>query len=168
MLSMYYAGATSDTVDNVLFGPSLGVQGQLGSRFAASFNVSWVGKANFDYHNGVIRGAVSYVPIELLLGYVIIQNKYVDLSIFSGFSIGFSIIQTSSSSLQLQRTDLYFDPWVKMRLDATIFAYGPLAIYMNLGVVFPIIKDVLENSDVEMYRQDWIMPEMGIGLQLWI
>jgi hypothetical protein len=132
------------------------------------FNVSWVGTAQFNYNNGVINGAVSYVPIELLFGYVLLQNKHIDLTFFSGFSIGFSIIQTSSSTLQLQRTDLYFDPWVKTRVDATIFAYGPLAIYVNLGVVFPIIKDVLKNSDVEVYHQDWIMPEMGLGLQLWI
>ena len=168
VLAMYYAGATSDSVDNVLFGPSIGVQGLLGPRFAALFNVSWVGTAKFDHSNGMIKGAVSYVPIELLFGYVILRNKIVDLSVFSGFSIGFSIIQTSSQDLQLQRTDLYFDPWVKARLDATIFAYGPLAIYINLGVVFPIIKDVLKNDDVEVYHQDWIMPEMGIGLQLWM
>ncbi len=168
LLAMYYAGATSDTVDNILFGPSLGIQGLLGPRFVAMFNVSWVGTARFDYNNGDIKGGVSYVPIELLFGYVFLQNKHVDLSFLSGFSIGFSIIQTSSSSLQVQRTDLYFDPWVKTRLDATIFAYGPLAIYVNLGVVFPIIKDVLKNGEVEVYRQDWIMPEMGIGLQLWI
>ncbi len=168
VLAMHYAGATTDTVDNVLFGPSLGVQGLFGARFATLFNVSWVGTAKFDHNNRAIKGAVSYVPIDLLFGYVILRNKYVDLTVFSGFSIGFSIIQTSSQELQLQRTDLYFDPWVKARLDATIFAYGPLAIYINLGVVFPIIKDVLKNADVEVYHQDWIMPEMGIGLQLWM
>jgi hypothetical protein len=167
-LGLYYAGTITDTVDDLLLGPLINIEGLLAPRVIVSFSIGWVGNARFNHAATQVKGSISYVPVNILFGYVMFANKYADISVLGGVSTGFSIIKTSSPVSDSRRTDFYFDPWLEAGFNAAIFAYGPLAIYLRVGVAFPIIRDVLENGGTEVYRQDWIMPFGGVGVQLWL
>jgi hypothetical protein len=168
-LASVYLGTGSDSVNDFLLGPTVGIQALLGPKFATSLNAGWVGTGNFDYESddGVgIKGVVSYVPFELLFGYVPLSHHIVDLTIFGGISTGFSVFKITSSSKQ--ETYFYFDPWILVRAEVTLHIYGPLAMYVNGGVDLPIRRDVFTNYGEEVFRQDLVIPSFGLGLQLWI
>ncbi len=167
-VTMYYVGAVNDANSDFLVGPRIIVQGLLGPRFVAYFSAGWVGTGNFDSQTGEVKGKMTHVPIDLSFGFNIFSRHFVSMTLFSGISAGFSVFQTTSTSSNKQRVDMYFDPWVQHHLEITVHVYGPLAVYFSGGAAFPIVRDVLKNDNIEVYRQDWVMPQVDIGLQLWI
>jgi hypothetical protein len=167
-LALQYLGTVNNDMNAFLVGPFASIQGLLGKRIVGSLSAGWVGTGAYENLELGIKGKASHIPIDLLFGVVMVSSKRFSLSALLGISTGFSIFQTTSRFSERQRTDVYFDPSVKVGLEATLQVYKPLAIYINGGVSFPIRIDVLQSQGQEVYRQDWIIPVMGIGLQLWI
>jgi hypothetical protein len=149
-----------------LFGPRIGLEGLLGPRLVGSISLGWVGTGNFDTRTAGVKGSVSEVPLELDFGFLALSLKPIEIVIKSGVSAGFSIYQTTSSTTGSRRTDTFFDPIVEVQLEFTVVIYGPVAGCINGGVGFPIVRDILENNGTEVYRQDWIVPLVGVGLKL--
>ncbi|MCP4676522.1 MAG: hypothetical protein GY854_13610 [Deltaproteobacteria bacterium] len=168
-LNVLYLGAVNDKVSDFLVGPRVGVQGLLGPRFIVSFSAGWIGKGSFENKSaGVSEGSISYVPLELLFGFALLSRPRVDIALFSGISTGFSTYKTSSSISNRQQLDVLFDPQIIANLEIIIHIYGPLSMYVNGGAAFPVTHDVLEINGNKVYRQDWVLPLMGVGVQLWI
>ncbi len=164
-----YLGAVNDKVSDFLVGPRVGVQGLLGPRFVVSFSAGWMGKGSFKNNSaGISEGSISHVPLKLLFGYALLSRTGVNITLFSGISTGFSIFQTSSSITSQRRVDVLFDPLIIADFEIIIHIYGPLSVYVDGGAAFPIVHDVLENNGNEVYRRDWVLPLIGLGLQLWI
>jgi hypothetical protein len=165
-LAIHYLGAASNGKGDFLFGPRIGVEGFLGPRFVGSISAGWVGTGSFDDRTAAAKGTVSQVPLELLFGFLAVRHPQVGLVINGGVSVGFSIYRTSSSIIDSRRSDTFFDPVVEVQLELTVVIYGPIAGFVYGGLGFPIVRDILENNGDPVYRQDWIVPLVGIGLKL--
>ena len=167
-LALNILGAVNHKAAGLLLGPHIGIHGLLGPRFMGSFSVTWVGNGRFRHGESELSGTVSHMPISLLLGYMPLQHRIVSMTISAGISTGFTVFQTSTPLSKGQRTDVFFDPWLQAMVHTVFTIYDPLAFYLDVGANFPVVKDVLENAGEKVYYQDWLMPFLGVGLQLWL
>lgn len=169
-LASSYLGTGSNYVNDFLLGPTVGIQAFLGPRFVTSLAAGWMGAGSFKHEtsDGIdIEGVVSYVPFELLFGFVPLSTRILDLTILGGISTGFSILKITSSIGPTEYV-FNFNPWILARLEVTLHIYGPLAMYVNGGAGLPISRDQVTNMGVEIFLQDLVIPAFGLGLQLWI
>ncbi|MCP4606172.1 MAG: hypothetical protein GY847_37610 [Proteobacteria bacterium] len=171
-LTIIYLGAIHEGMSDFIVGPRIGVQGLLGPRFVALFSAGWVGTGEFSKEEGEngspgVNGSISHVPFDLLFGYIPFFRPRIGMGVFAGISTGFVVFKTLIS--ERNHIDVLFDPWIQFRIELTFPIYGPLAAYINGGTAITIRQDRLElaNYGDEVYYQDWIMPIINVGLQLW-
>ena len=165
-LEFTYLGMATDSISDFLAGPRIGVQVLLSPRFVASFQAGWLGTGHYEDQKLGIEGAVSHVPLELFFGYVPFENRIVSVKIMGGLSAGFTVYQTTSVTMNERRTDFLFDPWFALRVGLDVTLFGPLAAYLDAGMAFFMLRDTLENNREKVYIQDWILPVVGVGIQL--
>lgn len=167
-LTMYYLGLTSGYIEGLLIGPAAGINGLLGPRFLASLSTGWMGSGRFEDDFSRTKGTVSYIPINIIFGYIVLRRNILNLSILAGISAGFALYQSQSAGAESQRTFVFFDPQLQGGLDFSFQLFGPLAFYINSFFSFPVRIDVLQNNGHTVYKQDWIIPVVGGGLRLQI
>jgi hypothetical protein len=127
-----------------------------------------MGSGRFEDDLTRTKGTVSYIPINILFGFLLLNKNILNLSIFAGISTGFAFYQSQSAGAESQRTNVFFDPHLQGGLDFSFEFFGPLSFYINSFFTFPVRIDVLQNNGHTVYKQDWIIPVVGCGLRLQI
>ena len=150
--------------DDFIAGPRLLLEGKVAKRVVASIGAGWAGWGDFGV--GEVDGSVSVLPIDVMLGFLILPARVVELSIHSGFSVGFSLYRTTRDDEH--RVDALFDPCGQAIARAVFHIYGPWALYVDGGAAFVFIHDELKNNGEVIYRQDWVLPYFTLGVQFWL
>ncbi len=176
-LDMAYLGLSNQYLNDFIVGPKLALQGLLGPRFVVLFGAGWMGTGDVDTtipwdHSVRVTGTASHMPLDLLFGYCILRKPRLSTALLGGVSAGFAFYKFESNISDRSKNYLYFDPWIQAKLEISLHIYGPLAVYFNAGVAFPLLRDVFEENiadyeDVKVYSQDWMIPLFSIGVQLW-
>jgi len=152
------------SADALALGPSVAVEGMLAPRFLASLSLGWAGVPDF-FGEGV-RGRVQFVPLDLDLGYAIYHGNAIELSAWTGLTMGFAVYSAESSSgADPQRTDVLFEPGARASLRVSFALAGPLFGYVRGGVMVPFVHDEIENRGAAVYEASWIVPSFEVGLQ---
>jgi len=159
-LGVYRIGAS----DDFIAGPRLLLEGAFAKRLVASIGAGWAGWAEFT--KGEVDGSSSLMPLDVMLGCLILPGNIVELSVHAGFSVGFSLYRTTRDDEH--RVDALFDPWGQAALRAIFHIYGPWALYVDGGAAFVFVRDSLQNNGAEIYKQDWVLPYFTLGFQFWL
>lgn len=161
-LELGLAGFHLAAVDALVAGPRLRVEGLAAPRLTVSASLGWAGTAS--YSAAGITGTTSAVPIETLLGAIFLPGRVVELSAFGGFSVGFAVYRTAGAGEQ--RTDILFDPWFTLGLRAVLRIQGPWAVAVDGGAALVLVRDELRSGGRVVYLQDWVLPRLGLAVQL--
>lgn len=149
---------------DVVAGPRFKIEGAIAARVTAALAVGWAGWG--DFSSGGVAGTNSVVPLDVEVGYVFLPERIVELSGAAGFSVGFSVYRTERDDER--RTDAVFDPWFQLSLRAIFRAFDPWAVFVDGGASFVLLRDELLDSRERVYLQDWVVPRLAIGFQLWL
>jgi hypothetical protein len=156
------AGCYLTAADGLVAGPRLRLEGAAARNLAVSIAAGWAGTASFA--GAGVTGTASAVPIEAQVNVLFLPGRIVELSAGGGFSMGFAIYRTSGASEQ--RADILFDPWFTLGLRAVLRVQGPWAVAVDGGAALVLMRDELMNSGRTVYLQDWILPRLGLAVQL--
>jgi hypothetical protein len=159
-LAVYRVGAT----DDFIAGPRLLVEGAFARRLVASLGAAWAGWGEFTRRD--VDGSTSLLPLDVMLGFLILPGRVVELSVHAGFSVGFALYRTTRENEH--RVDALFDPLGQLAVRAIFHIYGPWALYVDGGAAFVFVRDVLKNNGQEIYSQDWVLPYFSLGFQFWM
>jgi hypothetical protein len=156
------AGCYLAAADGLIAGPRLRLEGAAARNVAVSVAAGWAGTAGFAAAG--VTGSASAVPIEAQVNALFLPGRIVELSAGLGFSMGFAVYRTSGA--EEQRTDIVFDPWVTLGLRAILRIHGPWAVAIDGGGALVLMRDELVNSGRTVYFQDWVLPRLGLAVQL--
>ncbi|HUT77657.1 MAG TPA: hypothetical protein VM285_08225 [Polyangia bacterium] len=156
------AGCYLAAADGLIAGPRLRLEGAAARNVAVSIAAGWAGTARFS--GAGVTGTASAVPIEAQVNVLFLPGRIVELSAGGGFSMGFAVYRTSGD--EEQRTDILFDPWFVLGLRAVLRIHGPWAVAVDGGGALVLMRDDLVNSGRAVYLQDWILPRLGLAVQL--
>jgi hypothetical protein len=145
-------------------GPRLSVEGLFARRVIASISLAWAGWADFVGHG--VNGSMSLMPLDVMIDFLLLPDRLVELSVSAGLAVGFAIYKTTDG--ERDRTDLLFEPCGQARLRAIFHIVGPWTIYVDGGLAVPFVKDVLKNNGEVVYEQAWGFPVFNIGVQVWL
>ncbi|MCK9461094.1 MAG: hypothetical protein M0R80_15785 [Proteobacteria bacterium] len=146
-------------------GPVLTVEGRFAPRFLAAFSIGWSGFA--EYSEGIVSGRAQYIPMQIRLGYGMYVSRAVELSAWTGLSMGFAVYGSEADNGGgSPRTDVLFEPGVLAALRLSFTVYGPFACYLRGGATIFFVRDVLENRGTTIYEAGWVAPDVEVGVQL--
>jgi len=157
-------GCYLPAADDIIAGPRLRIEGAAAARTTVAAGVGWAGSATFGAEG--VTGTTSSVPIEATIGLLLLPGTAAELSLSGGFSMGFTIYRTADGNDH--RTDILFDPWLILGLRAILRIHGPWSVAVDGGAALVLIRDELVGRGGTVFLQDWILPRLGLALQLWL
>jgi hypothetical protein len=155
-VSLYYLHA----VRSALLGPRISVGIRLSPHISLSLGAGWAGLGQFERRQ--IDGSVSHAPLDLLVSFRVLTERFFHLALDLGTSAGVAVYHTSNGVHR--RTDTMFSPWVLAGIRLGFDLFGPLRLELVPGVTVPIFHDVLLSEGAVIYRQDWALASLALDL----